>query len=97
MVASELLDKIGNVREIRRLKEHLEVMLSMTQARYFLERMKRTAFEPTMESLFEIDGNLLGFSVSYGRAFLSTGPGRTILKPETVYGTTRIIWRCILK
>jgi hypothetical protein len=86
MTSNPPLEDLGEVREVRRLMQLLETMFSMMQARYFLERMKRTKFENTMDGIFEVDGNLLAFSVSYGRAFLSAGLGRTVLKAEAVYG-----------
>ncbi len=81
-------EELYEVREIKKLMQHMEVMLSMMQARYFLEQMKKTSrdFEQTMDGAFEIDGRLLSFVVSYGRSFLESGPGRTVLKPDAVYG-----------
>ncbi len=81
-------EELCKVREIKNLMQHMEVMLSVMQARYFLEEMKKTSkkFEQTMEGAFEVDGRLLAFVVSYGRSFLSAGRGRTVLKPEQVYG-----------
>lgn len=83
--SQQTLEKLAEVRVIRKLMRLSEVMLTMVQARYFLERMQRTQFEPTMNSIFEVDGNLLTFAISYGRAFTTAGAGRSILRPEGVF------------
>ncbi|CDZ67992.1 Hypothetical protein NGAL_HAMBI2605_62750 [Neorhizobium galegae bv. orientalis] len=82
-----LQEQLSDLREIKQLMQLLELMMSMNEARYFLERMKRTKFEETMDSIYETDGNLLAFVIAYGRGFMSAGPGRTVLKPAQVYGT----------
>lgn len=84
---TSLQGQLSDLREIRQLIQLLELMFSMSEARHFLERMKRTRFEATMESIYESDGNLLAFVIAYGRGFVSAGPGRTQLKPTQVYGT----------
>jgi hypothetical protein len=74
------------IREVKKVMNLIEIMLSMNQARFFLERLKDIDVEESLGGLFEIDGNLLGFVVSYARSFLEAGPGRAVLKPESVYG-----------
>lgn len=80
-------DRLRDLREIKQLMQLLELMMSMNEARYFLERIKRTKFEETIEWMYEADGNLLAFVIAYGRGFVSAGPGRTVLKPSQVYGS----------
>lgn len=83
---AELQKQMSELKEIKQLMQLLEVMLSINQARHFLERMKRTHFKEDMEAIYDVDGNLLAFAISYGRCFLSAGPGRTVLKPDRIYG-----------
>ncbi|WP_312946499.1 hypothetical protein [Agrobacterium sp.] len=84
---SSQYDHLSEIREIKQLTQLLELMMSMNQARYFLERIKRTKLVAAMEWVYEADGNLLAFVIAYGRGFVSAGPGRTVLKPGQVYGS----------
>lgn len=80
------LQQVSELPEMQRLYNWTALMMGVNQARVILKKMKTTKMQPTMDSLYEIDGLIGTFVMSYGRAFTSAGRNRLVLKPNQVFG-----------
>ncbi|WP_421927188.1 hypothetical protein [Neoaquamicrobium sediminum] len=87
----ELNARVASSGALRRLANWAHLMLCVSNADHYLNRMETLRATGTMENILEIDGQILAFTVTYARAFGQVGDGFARLEAGSVYKSASLL------